>query len=90
MSQVAKLFSNGRSQAVRLPARYRFDTGEVFIRQDPETGAIILSRKPESWDGFFAALKGADVPADFLSEQDRKQLTQDRDPFQGWIEDGTA
>jgi antitoxin VapB len=35
MSQVAKLFNNGRSQAVRLPAAFRFDTQEVFIRQDP-------------------------------------------------------
>lgn len=71
MSQVAKLFINGRSQAVRLPAAYRFDTKEVFIRQDPETGDVILSRKPENWNGFFSALKGADVPADFLDAQER-------------------
>ena len=32
MSQLAKLFTNGRSQAVRLPLAYRFDTKEVFIR----------------------------------------------------------
>jgi len=86
MSQVAKLFINGRSQAVRLPAAYRFDTKEVFIRQDPETGDIILSRKPANWDGFFAALKGANVPADFLDAQERNQGTQDCDPFEGWSE----
>jgi len=86
MSQVAKLFINGRSQAVRLPAAYRFDTKEVFIRQDPETGDVILSRKPANLDGFFAALKGAGVPAGFLSEQERNQGTQDRDPFEGWSE----
>jgi len=86
MSQVAKLFTNGRSQAVRLPAAYRFDTKEVFIRRDPHTGDVILSRKPATWDDFFAALKGADVPADFLSEQDRSQPLQDRDPFEGWTE----
>lgn len=86
MSQVAKLFNNGRSQAVRLPAAYRFDTKEVFISQDPETGDIILSRKPANWDGFFSALKGADVPADFLDAQERNQGTQDRDPFEGWSE----
>lgn len=66
MSQVAQLFTNGRSQAVRLPAAYRFDTKEVFIRQDAETGDVILSRKPASWDGFFAALQDADMPADFF------------------------
>lgn len=86
MSQVAKLFINGRSQAVRLPAAYRFDTKEVFIRQDPETGDIILSRKPATWDDFFSALKCADVPADFLNAKERNQGTQERDPFEGWIE----
>lgn len=81
MSQVAKLFTNGRSQAVRLPAAYRFDSKEVFIRQDPETGDVILSRKPATWDDFFVALKSASVPADFLDEQERNQGMQDRDPF---------
>jgi antitoxin VapB len=86
MSQVAKLFANGRSQAVRLPAAYRFDTKEVFIRQDPETGDVILSRKPATWNDFFAALKNADVPDDFLDENERNQSTQDRDPFEDWSE----
>ncbi len=84
MSQVAKLFINGRSQAVRLPAAYRFNTKEVFIRQDPETGDVILSRKPATWDDFFIALKGADVPVDFLSGKERNQLRQHRDPFEGY------
>jgi antitoxin VapB len=82
MGQVAKLFTNGRSQAVRLPAAYRFDTKEVFIRQDAQTGDVILSRKPANWDGFFAALKDANVPADFLSASERQQGTQNRDPFE--------
>jgi antitoxin VapB len=86
MARVAKLFTNGRSQAVRLPAAYRFDTKEVFIRQDPETGDIILSRRPATWDEFFAALEGTNIPVDFLSEQERNQGTQDRDPFEGWTE----
>ena len=86
MSQVAKLFTNGRSQAVRLPAAFRFDAQEVFIRQDPETGDVILSRKPPDWDDFFSALKGADVPVDLLDEKERNQGLQDRDPFEGWRE----
>ena len=86
MSQVAKLFTNGRSQAVRLPAAFRFDGQEVFIRQDPETGDVILSRKPPNWDDFFSALKGADVPVDFLDDKERNQGFQDRDPFEGWRE----
>lgn len=81
--QVAKLFINGRSQAVRLPAAFRFNAKEVFIRQDPETGDVILSPKPNSWDGFFTALRRADVPDDFLSEEERNQGQHERDPFEG-------
>ncbi len=86
MRHAAKIFTNGRSQAVRLPAAYRFDTSEVFIRKDPETGDVILSRKPANWDDFFAALKGDNVPADFLTAEDRQQGQQDRDSFEGWTE----
>jgi antitoxin VapB len=86
MTETAKLFTNGRSQAVRLPAAYRFDTKEVFIRQDTETGDVILSRKPASWDEFFAALKDAEVPEDFLDKAERDQETGERDPFEGWRE----
>ncbi|ASG22924.1 antitoxin [Nitrospirillum viridazoti] len=86
MSDVAKLFINGRSQAVRLPAAYRFDAKEVYIRKDPETGDVILSRKPTDWSGFFAALEGVDVPADFLSQEERDQGSHERDPFAGWEE----
>ncbi len=86
MSRTAKLFTNGRSQAVRLPAAYRFDGKEVFIRQDPVTGDVILSRKPANWDEFLVALKGTAVPDDFLSDTERNQGVQDRDPFKGWTE----
>jgi antitoxin VapB len=86
VSQVAKLFINGRSQAVRLPAACRFAGKEVFIRQDRETGDVILSRKPATWDDFFAALEGADVPANFLDAAERNQSAQERDPFAGWRE----
>jgi antitoxin VapB len=82
MEQTAKLFANGRSQAVRLPAQFRFDTTEVFIRQDPDTHDVILSRRPSTWDGFFTVLKDADVPDDFLSAAERAQDRQNRDPFE--------
>jgi antitoxin VapB len=71
--QTAKIFITGRSQAVRLPLEYRFDEKEVYIRRDPETGDVILSRRPESWDGFFALDATAAVPADFMKEADRNQ-----------------
>jgi antitoxin VapB len=42
-SMRAKLFRNGRSQAVRLPAAFRFEGTEVEIERDPETGAVVLT-----------------------------------------------
>jgi len=81
MSKVAKLFINGRSQAVRLPAAFRFDASEVFIRRDPVSGDVILSRKPQNWEDFFNALKQAKVPVDFLSADDRAQGKHERDPL---------
>lgn len=83
MSQIAKLFINGRSQAVRLPLAYRFDTKEVFIHKDPLTGDVILSRKPATWDEFFNTLRDADVPDDFLAEKERDQGPHGRDPLEG-------
>jgi antitoxin VapB len=83
MGQTAKIFMNGRSQAIRLPAAFRFQEKEVFIRQDKATGDLILSRKPANWDDFFLALKTADIPSDFLSPDDRNQGSQNRDPLDG-------
>jgi antitoxin VapB len=50
----AKLFNNGRSQAVRLPASFRFEGTEVYIRRDPHSGDVILSRRPQDWSEFLA------------------------------------
>jgi len=80
MPRTAKLFRNGRSQAVRLPAEYRFEGSEVFVRRDAATGDVILSRRPESWREFFDSIKRGDVPEDFMAE--RKDLhPQKRDLF---------
>jgi antitoxin VapB len=69
MTTKAKLFQNGSSQAVRLPVEFRFEGTEVYIRRDPVTGDVILSRRPESWKGFFEMAKKNPVPADFLSSR---------------------
>ena len=86
MSQTAKLFKNGRSQAVRLPASFRFDSEEVYIRRDPTTGDVILSAKPRSFDRFFAALAEGKAPDDFLDSPEREQGAQERDLFAEWDE----
>jgi antitoxin VapB len=69
MGDIAKIFMTGRSQAVRLPAQYRFDTSEVFIRRDPVTGDVILSARPTDWEGFIALRDKAEVPDDFLVDR---------------------
>ncbi len=50
-AQIAKIFMNGRSQAVRLPKEYRFDTDEVYISKRGQN--IIISEKKPTWDEFF-------------------------------------
>jgi antitoxin VapB len=42
--KTAKLFKNGRSQAVRLPREFRFEGTEVAIRRDPATGEVVLAQ----------------------------------------------
>ena len=68
----AKVFRNGRSQAVRIPAEFRFTTDEVYIERDETTGAIKLSETPpqerESMADLFARIN-AEGPFDFEIEK---------------------
>ena len=76
----AKLFTNGGSQAVRLPAEFRFDGDTVNVRRDLLTGDVVISKPHQSWDDYFAWVATLDLPADFLA--DRDQPADDfRDPF---------
>ena len=72
MYQTAKLFMNGRSQAVRLPANMRFNCEEVHIRKDPKTGDVIISKKPSDWGDFIALLEQTEVPEDFMATRDNE------------------
>jgi len=49
--QIAKIFMNGRSQAVRLPKEYRFDSDEVYITK--QGSRVIITEKKPTWDEFF-------------------------------------
>ena len=80
MTRTAKLFKNGRSQAVRLPADMRFEGSEVFIRKDPESGDVILSPRPGSWDEFFKLRESIEIPDDFLVDRG-DEPPQKRDLF---------
>ena len=64
--KTAKIFMNGRSQAVRLPKECRFDCDEVFVQK--QGGKVILTAKQPGWDEFFDSQPAFDE--DFLSERD--------------------
>ena len=53
MPRTAKVFMTNRSQAVRLPKEYQFDTDEVFIRKVGED--VILSPRPRDWRTYLAS-----------------------------------
>ena len=57
MAETAKIFTSGRSQAVRLPKDFRFKGNEVYIKK--EKGNVILSEKPlDTWAEIFKEFKG--------------------------------
>ncbi len=47
--ETAKLFMNGRSQAVRLPKSYRLNGTEVFIKKTAE-GVLLIPKDQSVWD----------------------------------------
>lgn len=78
-SEKARVFMSGGSQAVRIPAEYRFTAAEVYIRRDAQTGDLILSEAPGDWDSIYAALDRAAFPEDFLKDrnQGRTQVREE-------------
>ncbi len=70
--QTAKLFNNGRSQAVRLPKEYRLDGSDVFITS--LDGVIMLIPRKTPWAGFVASLKR--FTGDFMEERKQPELDQ--------------
>ena len=62
-TRIAKLFRNGASQAVRLPAGFRFPGDQVFATRDEITGDVVLSARPgaRTWASFSSSC----VPSTF-------------------------
>jgi len=62
----AKLFWNGRSQAVRLPRAFRFEGDEVSVRREGEAVILEPVRKrdwpPEYWDRLRELTRDFDFP----------------------------
>ena len=73
-TQIAKVFMNGRSQAVRLPKEFRFDTDEVYVSKRGEN--IIISVKKPTWDEFFDTKPAFDD--EFLADREDSE-PQERD-----------
>ncbi|MCC8181061.1 MAG: antitoxin [Planctomycetes bacterium] len=75
--QKAKLFNNGRSQAVRLPKKFRFEGDSVTIRRIGK--AVLLMPENESWDLLFDSLDC--FSDDFMAEGRKQPQMQEREEF---------
>src|SRR5690242_19686715 len=76
VTRTAKLFKNGASQAVRLPAEFRFEGNEVYIYRDEKTQDVILSKHPGSkaWREFFDFMRTVDIPEDFMKDRPMNRI----------------
>jgi len=63
--KTAKLFQNGRSQAVRLPKDCRFDGEEVYVRKIGD--AVVLLPRNYGWDSLFDSLNR--FSSDFMADR---------------------
>jgi antitoxin VapB len=72
--QTAKLFMNGRSQAVRLPKGFRFEGEEVFVKR--VGSAVVLLPREHSWETLYGSL-GA-FSEDFMEERGQPSSEQER------------
>ncbi|EHJ48376.1 SpoVT/AbrB domain-containing protein [Solidesulfovibrio carbinoliphilus subsp. oakridgensis] len=70
--QEAKLFINGRSQAVRLPKEFRFEGETVCIKRVGK--AVVLLPKLRPFDGLFEALSR--FSPDFMEERNQPPVQE--------------
>ena len=80
----AKVFMTGRSQAVRLPKAYRFDTDEVLIERLAD-GAVVLRAKPQGplGDRLWAILDGLPDDPSFVRPDQGAPEVRD------WLDEST-
>jgi antitoxin VapB len=71
--QVAKVFQNGRSQAIRLPKDFRVETKEVYLKKTPE-GFLVIPRNP--WELFFEGVR--ELSDEFLTSPRRQPRLEKR------------
>ena len=74
--QTAKLFTNGRSQAVRLPKDFRFTGDDVYIKK--YQGIVMLLPKDSPWTSLVDSLER--FSSDFMDERNQPD-EQRREPL---------
>ncbi len=72
----AKIFINGRSQAIRLPKAYRFIGNEVYIKKTLQ-GVLLIPKENTIWDAWETNLKKYDQP--FMIERNQPVSQQERE-----------
>ena len=75
--QTARLFLNGRSQAVRLPKEYQFSGDNVYIKRVGE--AVVLFPVSKEWEIFLHGLNN--FSEDFMSEGRSQDIDREREKF---------
>lgn len=73
--QTAKIFLNGRSQAIRLPKAFRLSGTEVKISR--EGNRIILEPLEQSWDDWLLAIE--QFSDDFMAQGREQPAVQERE-----------
>ncbi len=70
--QTAKIFTNGSSQAVRLPKEYRFNESEVYIQKSGDV--VILVPKSKQWETFLEGISG--FTDDYFSAMENRRIDE--------------
>lgn len=76
--QTAKLFKNGRSQAVRLPKEFRFKGDRVFIKKVGNSVVLIPYQRP--WQTLFESLD--QFSNDFMESREQPGPQEREHPFE--------
>lgn len=71
----AKIFINGRSQAVRLPKAYRFEGKEVYIKQ-MDQGVLLIPKDDSVWERWERDLNKYEEP--FMTRRNQEKRQQER------------
>jgi len=80
-----KVFRNGASQAVRLPADFRFEAAEIYATRDEASGDVVLSTRPgaRAWTEFFALARSVKNKGEFMKNRPLNRRPRERALFDG-------